>query len=288
MVGYVALIGSAVVYAVGIVAQSVAARRAVRKATVDPGLLVRLAGDPIYLLGFGAQVLGFVLVYIARGTLPLYLVQAGASSSVALAVLIGCVLLGWRASRAEVAVLAVIAAGLVLLSLASVPSVSTGISVQSGVVLAAVLALTAVAAVPAWRLSNAVLLGVLAGVAFTVLAVASRPLAAGPLTDLPRHPLAWLMVASAVVGQTLLAAALQRGSTASTVASMDATTVVLASVAGLTILGDQVSDGRGWFVVAGLTLVVAGIVIMASVSRTGAGTATVPEPDIDSAREVAA
>lgn len=270
MLGYVFLALSAVVYAIGIVAQTVAARRTEIRDRVDLGLLARLATDRIYLVGFASQVAGFVLTFLARATLPLYLVQAGASSAVGLAAVIGLTVLGWRVRAAEIGVLVVIAAGLLLLVGAAEPSPGRDLPTAMAVGLVAILVLTALLAVPAARLPRArgaVAMGVLAGVAFAVLAVASRPIASGPLLELAFEPLAWLMVVSALVGQTLLAAALQRGTTTATAAPMDATTVVLASVVGLAVLGDQVVAGRLWWVVAGLVLVVGGVLAMAVVSR---------------------
>ncbi|MGH3567431.1 MAG: hypothetical protein ACRDRH_15630 [Pseudonocardia sp.] len=271
MLGYVFLALSAVVYAIGIVAQTVAVRRTEIRDRVDPGLLARLATDRIYLVGFTSQVAGFVLTFLARATLPLYLVQAGASSAVGLAAVVGLTVLGWKVGPAEIGVLVVMAAGLLLLVGAAEPSTGRDLPAAMAVGLVAILVLAALLAVPAARLQRArgaVAMGVLAGVAFAVLAIASRPIASGPLLELPFEPLAWLMVVSALVGQTLLAAALQRGTTTATAASMDATTVVLASLVGLVVLGDQVVAGRLWWVVAGLVLVVGGVLAMAVVSRT--------------------
>lgn len=281
MFGYLILAVSAFVYAIGIVAQSVAARRAEIRDRVDPGLILRLATDRIYLLGFSCQVAGFVLTFLARATLPLYLVQAGASSAVGLAAVIGVTLLGWRVRAAEVGLLVAMATGLVLLVGAAEPSVAEAMPTAMGIGLVAALALTAMLAVPAARLPGsrgAVAMGVLAGIAFAVLAVASRPIASGPLLELPFEPLAWLMVAAALVGQTLLAGALQRGATTATAASMDATTVVLASVAGLAVLGDQVAAGRMWWVLVGLVLVVGSVLVMpAAAAHNSAPTAQPPE-----------
>jgi hypothetical protein len=113
-----------------------------------------------------------------------------------------------------------------------------------------------------------------------VLAIASRPLAAGPLIELPFEPTAWLMVAAALAGQALLAAALQRGTTTATVASMDSMTTLLASGFGLLVLGDLVAPGRGLWLVSGLLLVVAGVLAMAVVSgqKSRAPEATPPVP----------
>ncbi|WP_225924606.1 hypothetical protein [Pseudonocardia abyssalis] len=270
MLAYLVLVLSAAASAVGIVAQTVAARRAEQRATIDPGLLVRLATDRVYLVGFGSQVLGFLLAFIARATLPLYLVQAGSSSAVGLAALLGTTLLGWRIGRGEIVALAVLAAGLLLLIGASEPSISADMPAPVGFVILGVIVVAALIAVPAARLAGtrgAVAMGVLAGVAFAGLALASRPLAAGPLQELPFQPLAWVMVAAALLGQTMLATALQRGSATATAASMDATTVVVASVVGLAALGDRIAPGREAWVALGLVLVVAAVVAMAVVGR---------------------
>jgi drug/metabolite transporter (DMT)-like permease len=267
-VGYVVLTLSALSYAVGIVAQTVAARRAERRAGVDVGLLGRLATDRVYLLGFAAQCVGFVLAFLARAELPLYLVQAGAMSAVGIAAVLGAVLLAWTIRRGEIAALVVIAGGLVLLVGAAKPGPAQQMSLGTGLVLAALLLVVLGLAVPASRLAGpraALVFGLLAGLAFAVLAIVSRPLAAGPLTELPLRPATWLMVAAALVGQALLAAALQRGSTTAAMASMDSTSVLLSSVVGLAVLGDQVTAGRGLWVGAGLALVVIGVIVMAVV-----------------------
>jgi drug/metabolite transporter (DMT)-like permease len=269
-VGYLFVLLSAVSYAGGIVAQTVAARRTELRDRLDVGLVARLAGDRLYLLGFAAQCTGFALAFLARADLPLYLVQAGATSAVGIAALLGAVLLGWRIRAAELGALVVLAVGLVLLVGAAQPSAARDLPWWGALGLLGVLAAVAGLAAVAARVTGprgAVALGVLAGTAFAVLAVASRPLADGPLLGLPLRPLAWLMVVAAVVGQSLLAAALQRGSTTATMASMDATGVLLASAAGLLLLGDQIVPGRGPWVAVGLSLVVAGVVAMAVVAR---------------------
>lgn len=290
MLGYLVLVLSASASAVGIVAQTVAARRAGHRPGIDPGLLVRLATDRVYLIGFGGQVIGFLLAFVARATLPLYLVQAGSSSAVGLAALLGVLLLRWRVSRGEIAALVVLALGLLLLVGGAQPSVAGDMPVSVGLALLGVLVAVGILAVPATRLPGgrgAVALGVLAGVAFAVLALASRSLADGALLELPSQPLAWLMIAAALVGQTMLAGALQRGSATATAASMDATTVVLASVVGLLALGDQIAAGRTSWVVAGLLLVVTAVITMALVGHPAPVDALAAETSERTGREVA-
>ncbi|SDD75795.1 DMT family protein [Actinokineospora iranica] len=277
MLGYIELVASTLMYGLGVVAQSVAARRSTTRSGADLGLLVRLASDRLYLLGFAGQVAGFVLAFFARASLPLYLVQAGSSAAVGVAAVFGALVLGWRVRPAEVAVLVMMALGLILLVGASTPSVADDVSGRLGLALLAVLVVGALLIVPASRARSSVPLAVLAGVQFSVVAITSRSLADGSLADLPLDPLAWLLVLSAVAGQASLIFALQRGPATSSVASMDATSVVLASVTGLAVLGDQVAAGRQWWVMLGLALVVLGVLIFGSVLRW-ASPLTVTEP----------
>ncbi|MFJ8959087.1 hypothetical protein ACIRG5_06820 [Lentzea sp. NPDC102401] len=266
MSGHLALAVSTVLYGLGIVAQTVAARRAGVRPGTGVGLLARLAADQVYLLGFTGQVGGFLFAFLAREDLPLYLVQAGSSCAVGLATVIGVLLLGWRIRRVEIAVLVVMACGLLLLTGAAAPSTARELPLVPALV---VLGLLTLAVLPLARTFKAVT-PVLAGIAFAVVAVAARTVAGKPVLDLVLHPLTWLMVIAAFVGQACLATALQRGSATSAVASMDATTVVIGSVAGLALMGDQIAAGREWWVVLGVLLVVSGVLVLGSVAKPAA------------------
>ncbi|WP_053733980.1 hypothetical protein [Nocardia sp. NRRL S-836] len=263
MSGHLALAVSTVLYGLGIVAQTVAARRADQRAGSGVGLLARLAADRLYLLGFTGQVGGFLFAFLARAELPLYLVQAGSSCAVGLATLIGVLALRWRIRAVEIAVLVVMACGLLLLTGAAAPSSARALPLLPSVI---VLGLLALAVLPLARVLRGAT-PVLAGLAFAVVAVAARTVADKPLLDVVLHPLTWVMVLAAFVGQACLATALQRGSATSAVASMDATTVVLGSVAGLALMGDRIAPGREWWVGLGVLLVVTGVLVLGSVSR---------------------
>lgn len=263
MSGHLALAVSTVLYGLGIVAQTVAARRADERPGTGVGLLARLASDRLYLLGFSGQVGGFLFAFLARADLPLYLVQAGSSCAVGLATAIGVVALGWRIRRVEIAVLAVMACGLLLLTGAAAPSTARELPLVPALV---VLGLLTLAVLPLARTFKAVT-PVLAGIAFAVVAVAARNVAGKPVLDLVLHPLTWVMVLAAFVGQACLASALQRGSATSAVASMDATTVVIGSAAGLALMGDQIAAGREWWVALGVVLVVSGVLVLGSTAR---------------------
>ncbi|WP_329793396.1 hypothetical protein V1227_16205 [Lentzea sp. DG1S-22] len=263
MSGHLALAVSTVLYGLGIVAQTIAARRADERPGAGVGLLARLAGDRLYLLGFAGQVGGFAFAFLAREDLPLYLVQAGSSCAVGLATVIGVLLLGWRIRRVEIAVLVAMACGLLLLTGAAAPSTAEELPLVPALV---VLGLVTVAVLPLARTWKAAT-PVLAGIAFAVVAVAARNVAGKPVLELLLHPLTWVMVIGAFVGQACLATALQRGSATSAVASMDATTVVIASAAGLAVMGDRIAAGREWWVVLGVLLVVSGVLVLGAVAK---------------------
>ncbi len=259
------LVLSTVSYAAGLVLQSIAARRNRISNTIELGLVARLVTDRCYAAGLAAQVAGFLLAFYARETLPVYLVQAAACAAVGVAAVMGAAVLGWRVTRAEGVVLAVLTIALVLLAGAAEPSRVTTVPPTTGWVLAALLGACVALAPTAWRARGAVPLAGLAGAAFAVLAVASRPLPSLEWTALPLNPLAWLTLASAAVGQIFLAAALQRGSTTSAGSAMDAVTMVVASAAGIALVGDQIAHGRTAWLIAGLILIVGGVLAMARV-----------------------
>ncbi|WP_372666012.1 hypothetical protein [Amycolatopsis kentuckyensis] len=264
---YAVLAASAVLYAVGIVAQSVAARRAGDRRGAGLGLLARLAADPVYLLGFAGQAGGFALAFAARASLPLYLVQTASSSAIGLATVFGVVVLGWEIGAGEALTLVLLAAGLVVLAGSSSASAAADLPAAGVAALAVVVLGIGLAMVFAGRADTFLPAAVLSGVAFAVVAVASRALAHLDLAALPGKPLTWLMLVAAVLGQASMAVALQRGRAPAVVATADATTIVLASVSGLTVLGDRVADGHGPWIAAGLAVVVTGVLLLGARSR---------------------
>ena len=180
--------------------------------------------------------------------------------------------LGWRIRRVEIAVLVVMACGLLLLTGAAAPSTAHELPLLPAVI---VLGLLTLAVLPLARVFRGAV-PVLAGIAYAVVAVAARTVSGKPLLELVLHPLTWVMVIAAFVGQACLATALQRGSATSAVASMDATTVVISSVAGLALMGDRIAPGREWWVGLGVLLVVSGVLVLGRVSK--------PAPELVDAR----
>ncbi|WBB82546.1 hypothetical protein O7606_24950 [Micromonospora sp. WMMD882] len=244
--------------------QSIAAARTTVHHTFDPGLLLRLAGQRTYLVGLFCQVAGFVLAFLARRDLPLFLVQASVAAGLGVTAILGVVVLKWRLPMAEVALLGLLFGGITALVLAARPAPSRQLGPAALVALAVALAGIAALGFFAVRLRGvpgSVALGSLAGLAFSAAAVAARPLAAAHSVEaFLRDPLLYLLIAHSVVGQLLLGLAMQRGSTTAAVAAMDAAGAVPAAIVGLLVLNDKIWPGREWLAAVGFLATLAAVI----------------------------
>ncbi|GAA2713528.1 hypothetical protein ACFY2R_07130 [Micromonospora olivasterospora] len=262
--GWCFLAAMIVAYGIANLLQSVAAARTTLHHTFDPGLLLRLASHRTYLVGLGCQVGGFVLAFLARRDLPLFLVQASVAAGLGVTAILGVLVLKWRLPAAEVALLVLLFAGITGLVLSAQPAPSRQLGTAGMAALAVALALIAALGFFAVRLHGApgsVALGSLAGLAFSAAAVAARPLASASTAEaLVRDPLLYLLVAHSVVGQLLLGLAMQRGSTTAAVAAMDAAGAVPAAIVGLLLLGDRIWPGREWLAALGFLVTLAAVI----------------------------
>ncbi|WP_425271477.1 hypothetical protein [Micromonospora inaquosa] len=244
--------------------QSVAAARTTVHHTFDPGLLLRLAGHRTYLVGLGCQIGGFVLAFLARRDLPLFLVQASVAAGLGVTAILGVLVLKWRLPAAEVVLLALLFAGITALVLSARPAPSKQLGTAGSIALLVALGVIAVLGVFAVRLHGApgsVALGSLAGLAFSSAAVAARPLASAPSAEaFLADPLLYLLIAHSIVGQLLLGLAMQRGSTTAAVAAMDAAGAVPAAIVGLLLLNDKIWPGREWLAAAGFLVTLAAVI----------------------------
>jgi hypothetical protein len=256
-----AMIGA---YGVANLLQSIAAARTTAHETLDPKLLMRLVRHRIYLAGLLCQILGFVLAFLARRDLPLFLVQASVAAGLGVTAVLGVVTLNWRLPRAEMALLAALCVGLAGLVFSAEPHPSHRLGAAGVIGLLAVLLLLAVAGFYVARLKGvpgSVGLGALAGIAFGAAAVASRPLAnIGSGQEFITDPLLYLLIAHSIVGQLLLGLAMQRGSTTAAVAAMDAAAAVPAAIIGLLFLGDQITQGREWMAGLGFLITLGSVI----------------------------
>jgi drug/metabolite transporter (DMT)-like permease len=253
-----------IAYGVANLLQSIAAARTHLHHGFHPRLLLSLGRHRIYLFGLFCQFAGFLLAFLARRDLPLFLVQAAVAAGLGVTALLGVLVLKWRLPTAEIWLLALLGAGLGGVIVAAKPAPSHQLGLPGTIGLALVLVLLGVGGFFAVRLHGSpgsVVLGALAGVAFASAAVASRPLASVDTLDrFVMNPLLYLVVVHSVVGQLLLGLAMQRGSTTAAVAAMDAAAAVPAAVVGLTLLGDEVQAGLQWLAALGFLATLAAVI----------------------------
>ncbi|MGH3656245.1 MAG: hypothetical protein ACRDUA_06270 [Micromonosporaceae bacterium] len=244
--------------------QAIAASRVTVHHTLDPGLLVKLAGHKTYVFGVGCQLIGYLLAMFARRDLPLFLVQASVAAGLGVTAVLGVLVLKWRLPKAEVVLLGLLIGGVTALVLSAHPGPPRKVSAAVLLGLVVVLVLVGLVGFFAVRLKGppgAVALGTLAGVSFGAAAVASRPLV--NLTALDQalaDPLLYLLIAHSVVGQLLFGLALQRGSTTAAVAAMDAAFAAPPAAVGLLLLGDKIEPGREWLAALGFLVTLGAVV----------------------------
>jgi hypothetical protein len=262
--GWIFLAAAVLAYGAANFLQAVAAGRVDHHDDLHPGLLLRLATHKTYLVGLGAQFTGFLFAFLARADLPLFLVQTAVAAGLGVTAILGVVLMKWRHPPAEIALLALLGAGLAALIISAAPSVSNDLGTAEVVALAASVALIGVLGRLAARLRGAsasVALGSLAGLSFGAVAVASRPLAAsGSAAEFVTNPLLYILLAHSVVGQLLLGLAMQRGSTTAAVAAMDAASAIPAAAIGLLVLGDKVTPGLEWLAAVGFVATLGAVI----------------------------
>jgi hypothetical protein len=244
--------------------QSMGASRTTEHATLDPKLLVRLVKHRVYVAGLLCQILGFILAFVARRDLPLFLVQSSMAAGLGVTAVLGVFVLKWRLPKAEILLLVGLCAGLAALVVSAQPHPSRQLGTVGIIFLVIVLIALAPAGFFTAKLRGvhgSVGLGALAGIAFAGAAVASRPLANVQALDrFITDPLLYLLISYSLVGQLLLGLAMQRGSTTAAVAAMDAAAAVPAAIIGLLFLGDRITPGREWLAASGF-LVTLGTVI---------------------------
>jgi hypothetical protein len=262
--GWIFLAAMIGMYGVANLLQSIAAANTISSDNLDPKLLMRLARHRTYVPGVACQTLGFILAFLARRDLPLFLVQSSVAAGLGVTAILGVLVLKWRLPKAEIALLVLLCGGLSALVISAEPHPSRPLGIGGLIGLVVTLGLLAVGGLFAAKLRGvpgSVALGALAGIAFGAAAVASRPLANINSWDkFFTDPLLLLLITHSLVGQLLLGLAMQRGSTTAAVAAMDAAAAVPAAIVGLLFLGDKIFDGREWLAGLGF-LVTLGTVI---------------------------
>jgi drug/metabolite transporter (DMT)-like permease len=265
--GLLAVLGSAVCYGVASVLQAIGTRR-----TPDPGravgprLLVRALRQGPFAGGIALDVAGWVLQVIALRSLPLFVVQAGQASNLAVTAVVAVPVLAARPTGRQWWAIAAVCAGLALLvsSAGKENPVPPGSWFGYGLLIS-VLALSAVGLVVGRTRSPArpAILGSVAGLGFGITALAARGLTNLSPAHLPRDPAAWAMAVGGVIGFLFFTAGLSSGSVTVVSAALVVAETVVPAIVGVLVLGDHARHGFVPVAVVGFALAVFGALALA-------------------------
>lgn len=238
------------------------------------GLLATLVRRPRYVAGLGCMFAGFVFGALALRTMPLFAVQAGRSSSLAVTAVLAVLMIGARLKGRDMAAIVAVGLGLVAVSFASRHGHSRLQLEGLGrlLPLVGVLLLLWLGQLLARRREAWVgpVLGVLAGSCFSVVGLCVRALAGGVhhhgWEALLHRPLLWTIPVAGFAGLHLSTVALTKSSVVAVTSALIASEVVVAGILGVTLAGDRARPGLGWLAVAGVLLVLLGALDLARFS----------------------
>jgi drug/metabolite transporter (DMT)-like permease len=237
------------------------------------GLLATLVRRPRYVAGLGCMFAGFVFGALALRTMPLFAVQAGRSTSLAVTAVLAVLMIGARLKGRDMAAIVAVGLGLVAVSFASRHGHSRLQLEGLGrlLPLVGVLLLLWLGQLLARRREAWVgpVLGVLAGSCFSVVGLCVRALAGSrglDGTELLTHPLLWTLPLAGFAGLHLSTLALTRASVVAVTSVLIASEVLFAGLIGVTLAGDRARPGLGWLAVAGVLLVLLGALDLARFS----------------------
>ncbi|MBU4214639.1 MAG: hypothetical protein KJ792_08295 [Actinobacteria bacterium] len=249
-----------------LVLQARAARAGQGTDRMHVALVWRLVQDRTYLAALVLVAAGFALAFVALRVLPVFVVQAGRASSLAVAALLAVRVLGTRMRPLEWGGLGLTGVGLVLLA-SSTTTVRAGSSAHAPAVLVG--AVLVIAGVGAWAAARpptkglGVMLALLAGCGFSVLAAGVHTLVDLAPLALLASPAAWAAAAGGGLGLLLTALAFQRAPAVAVSAVVTGVETVGGAVLGVLLAGDHAAAGREAIAVGGFVLVLAGSSVVA-------------------------
>lgn len=282
MVGsLVAALVSAVCYGIAAVMQAISVRAASRRTAeqvseagqgVDPGLLVRMLRQWLFLLSIVIDLLGFVAQLIALRTLPVFAVQAITAANLAVTAVLASWIIKIRLTVTEWASVGGVVLGVALLGLSAG---SEGASkVGSVFELALIIAVVAVgvAGFAVARLSDPVRtpgLGAIAGLGYGIVAISARILPGFSPVQLLKSPATYTLAAAGIVSFLLYATALEGGSVTTATAGVVLAETLPPAVVGVVFLGDSTRHGLAAVAVLGFVLAVACALTLARFGEAG-------------------
>jgi drug/metabolite transporter (DMT)-like permease len=275
LVSLVAAVTSALCYGIAAVMQAIAVRAASRRTAaavgqagqgVDPGLLVRMLRQGLFLGSMAIDLLGFIAQLVALRRLPIFAVQAIVAANLAVTAVFAAWLMKIRLQLREWLAVAGVVLGVALLGLSAGAegAARVGADFELGLIVA-VLAV-GVAGFAVARLPNPVrtpALGAIAGLGYGVVAVSARILPGFGALQLIKSPTTYTLAAAGIVSFLLYATALEGGSVTTATAAVVLAETMPPALIGVLFLGDTTRHGLTAIAVLGFLLAVACAVALA-------------------------
>lgn len=254
-------VAGAVGYGAGSALQARAAGRASGAAVLH---------HPAYLLGLGCDGLAWLASLVAMRGLPLFLVQAVLTLSLAVTIMLAPLVAGTRLRRRELVCVGVVVAALVVVCAGSGSSSSLPAPAWFVPVVLAALALLALLGTGSYPRGHWLPLTLLAGVSFSAVALCARVLpTADTLRQLAQQPLAWSLFAFAALGAVLYARSLERGPVGPVTVVLWLVELLVAGVGGAALLGDHTRSGWLLPTIAALVVAAAASAVLTQASSAG-------------------
>src|SRR5215469_8265349 len=286
---------SATCYGVAAVMQAIAVRAASNRSAeevgeagqgVDPGLLVRMMRQGLFLASIAIDLLGFVAQLVALRELPLFAVQAIMAANLAVTAVCAAWIMKARLSLREWLAVVGVVIGVALLGLSAGAEGATrvGSEFQLGLIVAVVA--VGIVGFAVARLPNPVrtpALGAIAGLGYAVLAVSARILPGFAPLQLVKSPAAYTLAAAGIVSFLLYATALEGGSVTTATAAVVLAETMPPALIGVIFLGDATRPGLAPIGVLGFLLAV---VCAVALARFGEASDRQPSADMHQPAEI--
>jgi len=278
---------AAFLFALGLVLQEKAASQQPAEG-VAAGFLVRLAREPVWLLGLAAQGLGFVAQAIALAVGRMVVVQPLLVATIVFALPLGRILEGRRITRSEWVGAGLVAGGLALLLVVSKPAagdddaslLAWAVIGGGAVAVACLLFAGARGRGPAVR---AAFLGTASGILFGLGAALTKSTVTrfdDGVTAVVGDWHVYALIVVSIVAFWLEQAALQTGALATAVATTMAFDPLSSLVFGIGLFDEALHESVGVYLLSALLLAVtlAGLVVLARAKGEASRPPTVPVP----------
>jgi len=272
---------SAVCYGIAAVMQAIAVRAASNRTVevageagqgVDPGLLVRMLHQGLFLASIAIDLVGFVAQLVALRRLPIFAVQAIMACNLAVTAVCAAWLMKMRLELREWLAVAGVVVGVALLGLSAGAQGAARVGSEFQFALIVAVVGVGVGGFAVARLPNPVrtpALGAIAGLGYAVLAVSARILPGFGALELIKSPASYTLAAAGIVSFLLYATALEGGSVTTATAAVVLAETLPPAVVGVLFLGDTTRHGLTAVAVLGFALAVCCAVALARFGEAG-------------------